>query len=66
MAALDAAGVESRPFFVPVHKQPLYDRGLRLPVAEQLAETGLSLPSAVMLGRDEVERVVDAIAALPR
>jgi perosamine synthetase len=66
MAELDAAGVESRPFFIPVHRQPLYDRGERLPVAERLADTGLSLPSAVTLAPDEVDRVVQAIASLRR
>jgi perosamine synthetase len=64
MEALEEAGVESRPFFTPAHLQPLYARGEQLPVAEALAENGISLPSAVTLARDEVDRVVNAIAAL--
>jgi perosamine synthetase len=62
--ALGLAGIESRPFFTPAHCQPLYSAGLRLPVAESLAERGLSLPSAVTLAPAEIDRVVATIAAL--
>jgi perosamine synthetase len=64
MDALDAAGIETRPFFTPIHQQPLYATGARLPVAERLAERGLSLPSAVTLTDAEVDRVVAAVASL--
>jgi perosamine synthetase len=66
MDALDAAGIESRPFFTPLHQQPLYATGERLPVAESLAERGLSLPSAVTLSAGEIERVVATLAGLAR
>jgi perosamine synthetase len=65
--ALDDRGIETRPFFVPIHEQPLYAHDARqLPVAEELARRGLSLPSAVGLGADEIARVAETIAALAR
>jgi len=64
MGALDAAGIETRPFFTPLHRQPLYATDASLPVAERLAERGVSLPSAVTLAPLEVERVVETLGAL--
>jgi perosamine synthetase len=66
LAELDAQGIEGRPFFPPIHRQPLYDRGGSLPVAERLAAEGLSLPSAVTLTKADVAHVVDAISGLAR
>src|SRR5207249_3593034 len=57
---LAADGCETRPFFVPCHRQPLYESGQRLPVAEDLAARGLSLPSAVSLSDGEIRRVAHA------
>jgi perosamine synthetase len=64
MDELDAAGIETRPFFTPIHQQPLYATGEHFPVAEQLADRGLSLPSAVTLAQADVERVVETLASL--
>jgi perosamine synthetase len=57
--------VETRPLFPPLHRQPIYDSGERLPVAEWLADDGLSLPSAPGLTSDEILRVASLLAALP-
>lgn len=59
--SLDDKGVETRPLFPPVHRQPIYDRGQRLPVAEELADRGLSLPSGAAMRSAEVDRVVEVI-----
>ena len=64
MAALQAQDIETRPLFPPVHTQPIYDTGQRLPVAERLAATGLSLPSAVGLKLEDVARVTEAVVNL--
>lgn len=66
LAALDAEDIEGRAFFPPIHRQPLYDDGRSLPVAERLAGAGLSLPSAVSLSEADVARVVDTVARLAR
>jgi perosamine synthetase len=55
-------GVDSRPFFHPIHTLPPYATGQRLPVAERLGSRGLNLPSGVGLTQADVERVARALA----
>jgi perosamine synthetase len=59
--ALRAQGIDNRPFFVPIHQNPPYDTGAALPVAEQLSQRGLNLPSGVKLTSDDLLCVVNAI-----
>jgi perosamine synthetase len=54
-------GVDTRPFFHPVHLLPPFATGERLPVAEDLAARGLNLPSGVALESSHVERVAQAL-----
>lgn len=59
-------GVETRPFFVGLHEQPvLTGRGLfageTYPVTHRLARQGLYLPSGLGLSDEEVGRVCDAV-----
>jgi perosamine synthetase len=61
MARLAADGIDSRPFFHPMHTLPPYATGERFPIAEDLAARGLNLPSGYGLSRDEVERVTVAL-----
>jgi perosamine synthetase len=63
---LATKGVETRPFFLGMHEQPvLRDRGLFLresyPVAERLARQGLYLPSGLALDECQLERVCHAV-----
>jgi len=64
MQKLENAGIETRPFFVPMHTLPMYNSGKRLPVAESLAERGINLPSSVKLEFDQIERVCDEIGGI--
>jgi perosamine synthetase len=63
-------GIETRPFFHPIHRLPPYaDRpgsGRDLPVTERVASRGLNLPTAINMSDADVERVVEAIARAPR
>jgi perosamine synthetase len=61
---LAAEGLETRPVFTPLHLQPLYTTGAHLPVAEHLAATGLSLPSAAGLSEEQVRRVTELVVEL--
>jgi perosamine synthetase len=61
-ARLADRGVDSRPFFHPIHTLPPYATGQRLPVAERLGSRGLNLPSGVGLTEADVERVARALA----
>jgi perosamine synthetase len=64
---LQDAGIETRPFFIPLHTLPPYvEAGRRsgdLPVATRLAATGLSLPTFSGMSFDDVARVCEAIAS---
>ncbi len=69
-AALAARGVETRPFFQPMHVQPPYLRldgngpGRGFPVSDRLAARGLYLPSSSGLTDDEIDYVCRAIRDL--
>jgi perosamine synthetase len=61
-------GIETRPFFLGMHRQQfLLERGLFAgevyPVADELADQGLYLPSGVGLSDDEISTVVTAVEA---
>jgi perosamine synthetase len=59
---LESQGIESRPFFYPVHTLPPYKNGQSLPVAEKLSSSGINLPSGPQLTESEIERIVSVIA----
>lgn len=66
MKALGQRGIGTRPFFFPMHEQPVFRaRGWyadeRYPVAERLARRGLYLPSGLGLSDAEVDAVVAAV-----
>jgi perosamine synthetase len=59
---LASKGIGCRPFFWPMHKQPVFNKmgmykGVELPVSEMLAVNGFYLPSGLALSDDDVERV---------
>lgn len=55
-------GIETRPFFYPIHAMPMYDsRFQRFPVAESLSRRGINLPSWPDLGLDTVDFICDQI-----
>jgi perosamine synthetase len=69
MAALDSVGVETRPFFYPLHTLPMYrdeNHSQDFPVAEDLARRGVNLPSSATLEREEVAYVCEQLRALAR
>lgn len=63
--ALRAHGVDSRPFFYPLHKQvalqEFCDPDATFPNAERVAERGLYVPSGPNLTEQDLVRVADAI-----
>ena len=62
MAALAARGIETRPIFPPLHLMPPYAHPtVTLPVAEQLAARGLSLPTWSGMTSDDVDHVCGAL-----
>ncbi|HIZ87217.1 MAG TPA: DegT/DnrJ/EryC1/StrS family aminotransferase [Candidatus Coprenecus pullistercoris] len=63
---LDAAGVESRPLWKPMHLQPLYDgcEAYVNGVSESLFRTGLCLPSGPCVSEEDVRYIVSVIRSL--
>jgi len=55
--------IETRPFFSPVHTMPMYSehRSRKLPVAQDISERGINLPSGPTLTNDEVGHVCDLV-----
>ena len=62
---LDAANIEARPVWKPMHMQPLYASPERFggEVAEDLFRRGVCLPSSSSLIKEEQESVIAAIRA---
>jgi len=61
--ALDAANIESRPLWKPMHMQPIYE-GSKFygnGVCEDLFEKGLCLPSSSSLKIQDFERIFDVL-----
>lgn len=56
-------GIESRPFFVPVHTMPPYKqcRRGRMDITEELSKRGINLPSSIGLRKDEIEKICHII-----
>lgn len=61
--ALDAAGVESRPLWKPMHRQPVYadNPAYVNGVSEALFAKGMCLPSGPYVTDDDVRYIVDQI-----
>lgn len=64
MADLLSLGIDTRPFFTPLHMLKPYQHVERLPVAEDLHARGISLPASVDLKPDDQDRVLDALAGV--
>jgi perosamine synthetase len=57
-------GIDSRPFFVPLHELPPYRLDTHFPVTTALAAKGINLPSGTGLRTDEISQVCDALREL--
>ncbi len=61
--ALDSEGIESRPLWKPMHRQPVFREAPAYVngVSEALFKKGLCLPSGPMVSDDDVKRIVKVI-----
>jgi perosamine synthetase len=69
MKRMGAAGIGTRPFFWPMHEQPVFRKmglfsAISCPVAERIARRGFYIPSGVALTRDQAEQVASAMKHL--
>jgi perosamine synthetase len=60
MRALKAKGVDSRPYFYPVSDMPMYSRA-ETPVAHEVAQRGINLPSYFELTQEDVALICGAV-----
>lgn len=67
MASLAAHGIDTRPFFIPIHTLPPYlekSQAPTLPVTEKLGGSGLNLPTYAALSQDDIDRICEIIRNL--
>ena len=66
MLKLKEKGIGTRPFFWPMHRQPVFTKkglfaGETYPVAERLADRGFYLPSGLALTVEQIDAVCQAV-----
>lgn len=68
MSKLEEQGIPSRPYFTPIHLQPMYQElGWRLgmlPHTEEAGETFLALPFSGVMSQDEVDFVCSHVRSI--
>ena len=69
MAWLQQDGIDTRPFFIPIHQLPPYadhqTRGV-FPEADRLGSCGLNLPTFTGMKDEQVDRICETLAAARR
>lgn len=66
---LSNRNIGSRPFFYPIHKQPVYKniksfQEIKHPVSENLAQNGFYIPSGLALTEEDIEIVAAEVNAI--
>ncbi|HEC25940.1 MAG TPA: DegT/DnrJ/EryC1/StrS family aminotransferase [Gammaproteobacteria bacterium] len=66
MKRLGEKGIGTRPFFWPMHEQPVFKRmgffeGDHYPISERIARRGFYLPSGLSLTSEQIEHVAKAV-----
>jgi dTDP-4-amino-4,6-dideoxygalactose transaminase len=66
--AMEAANIETRPLWKPMHLQPVFADALFYGdgTSECLFDKGLCLPSSPVLSQEDIERVVDVFVSLSK
>lgn len=70
MTALEAENIESRPIWKPMHMQPVFSKceffahNSARPVAEEIFENGVCLPSDTNMTAEDQERIIKIIKGL--
>ena len=66
MSKLNSYGIGSRPFFWPLHKQPVLKRLnlkklISYPVAENISQNGFYIPSGLGINEEEINRTSEGL-----
>ena len=68
-ADLKIIGIETRPFFFPLHRQPVLEKfGLNnqqsLPISEKIGKQGIYLPSYIGMDDSDIDYVVNRLTSV--
>ena len=68
-AELKTHGIETRPFFYPLHRQPVLEKFAlnnqqSLPVCEKIGKQGIYLPSFIGMDDSDIDYVVDKFSVV--
>lgn len=63
MGKLEENEIETRPFFYPMHVMPPYkkEEAECFPIAEELRQKGLNLPTGINLAKGDINLIVQGI-----
>jgi len=61
---LEMEGIETRPFFYPMHLLSVYKNNERFPFAEEISIKGLNLPSGMNMSGEKIAEVANNILSL--
>ena len=64
--ALREKGIDSRPFFSPIHTMPMYHSGQNLPIAQSLSAQGINLPTGTNLSTEQIDYICDTLIGLSK
>jgi perosamine synthetase len=59
--ALKEFGIQTRPFYVPMHRLPIYQQDIQLPNAEFLGDHGIVLPTYSGLPDEHIDEISEAM-----
>ena len=71
MDELQKKGIETRTFFIPIHQQPVFQdmdlfKNEQYPIAEDISEKGMYLPSSSGLKKKEITFICDTIKEIAK
>ncbi len=64
MKELEENGIETRPFFYPLHTMPPYKSNEKFEAAEEVARKGINLPSSISLNKEIIEIITGLLMGI--
>ena len=64
ITSLAEKGIETRTFFYPLHKMPVYQTDDILPITDDIASRGINLPSGNQLTNEQIEYVCNSLMGI--
>ena len=58
---LEEKGIDTRPFFYPMHVMPPHKNNEAFSVAEEISRKGINLPSGVKIEKNDIDKIVECL-----